>query len=203
MQKVNTLTFLIVILLSCQNTAQTEGPQSHDHNHPHPPQAQSIRTEDAEAVPAEEASPYLVRSDGFFAIRTGQSISALPDSLYSKAEVTSGGGEFDVYNILDHDQSVLGYFYSDPQNADLIGDIIVIGRKAITPEGFRIGTTFATIQQNLQNYEVHGSAVEKRTHVMYNNLNLQLNFASSTYEMDESTVPKDAQVILMWISAQE
>ncbi|MEL7339508.1 MAG: hypothetical protein AAGM67_03405 [Bacteroidota bacterium] len=201
MQKVNALAFLIVMLLSCQNTAQTEGPRSQDHNHP--PQAQSVKTEDAEAVPSEEASPYLVRSDGFFGMRAGQSISALPDSLYSKAEVTSGGGEFDVYNLLDYDQSVLGYFYSDPQNADVIGDIIVISRKAITPEGFRIGTSFETIQQTLTNYEVHGSEVEKRTHVMYNSLNLQLNFASSTYEMDESTIPKDAQVILMWIEAPE
>ncbi|MEL6591580.1 MAG: hypothetical protein AAFQ87_15625 [Bacteroidota bacterium] len=201
MQKVNTLAFLIVILLSCQNTAQTEAPRNQDSLNP--PQAQSIRTEDAAAVPAEEASPYLVRSDGFFAMRAGQSISALPDSLYSKAEVTSGGGEFDVYNILDYDQSVLGYFYSNPRNADQIGDIIVISRKAITPEGFRIGTSFATIQQKLTTYEVHGSELEKRTHVMYNNLNLQLNFASNTYEMDESTVPQDARVILMWISAPE
>ncbi len=135
-----------------------------------PPQDDVAAVGDPGAVTSTNEPPLLIHGDSFFGIRLGQAINSISIRRVRRATLATGEGDFDVYDILAEGGEWLGYFLPDPVDSTRVGDLAVVSRDAVTPEGIRVGWTYDEVRAVLDSFEVHGSEIESRTHVQYGTL---------------------------------
>ena len=175
---------LLAVLYSCTSNAPE----------PVAPQPEPTPPVEAEVPQPAPPSPYQITEQGFYGIEVGQAISAIETKIEASV-LQTGEGDFDVYDIFDEDGTALGNFFPNLDDPTLVGNIEVTTPKAQTAEGFKVGTTYAEIQEQLTDYEVHGSEIEGQTHVYYNNFALRLDHQSADYELDKAAIPATAKVL--------
>lgn len=143
--------------------------------------------------PVTEASVSQISDHRFTGIKPGQTISSLSAKI-KKGPLKNGEGDFSVYYIASGDGSEIGYFYMDPIDAKLVGDIIITSDDYETAEGIKVGSTYGQIKAKLTDWEVHGSEQESRTTVGYDGYAFLLDFSSNQYNLDKNKVPDTAKV---------
>jgi|GEM_PF-6288772 len=160
--------------------------------------------DDAEAPSTElvqDARGKPVVLDGsFLGMYPGMAISAAPQEYLSKGKLSSGGSSADVYNISDPNGIPYGYFYLHPDSPSSIGKVCVLNRSIATSEGIRIGMSLDEIKPLLPDgYEIHGTPSDSRLLLHYGMLQLWLDYDSSDYDIDPSTIPGFTRVKQIWI----
>jgi hypothetical protein len=183
-------TLAVSLLLGCQNRevkTSTETP------------APTLSEQEQIATSTETSVTYPIGDGTFNGISIGSDIASLPTQVVEKGELETGDGTFTVYYILGKNGEKIGYFHPDPRNESAVGDIMVTTPEAATEKGIRIGHSFGEITEKIADFQVHGSEIESRTHLFYENLALRLDYPSTSYELDPGTIPPETKVTEIWI----
>ena len=138
---------------------------------------------------------YMINDDSFQGISVGDKIETISKSQIEKSEIETGEGVFSVYGIKSKEGNEIGYFHPEPLDESLVGMIVVTSNKAKTTDGFGIGTTYEEVKSKLNDFEVHGSEIESRTHVYYKNLSMKLDFASTEYNLDKENISGATKIV--------
>ncbi|PHN08295.1 hypothetical protein [Flavilitoribacter nigricans] len=161
------------------------------------PDEQTPAPEETAAAPAGQEQPaapdYPIGDRSFRGIRVGQPIGEIVDSV-EKGILQNGEGEFEIYRISTEDGRELGYFHPDPQNGSLVGDIVITSDLPMTENGLKVGMTYTELTSLIRDFAVHGSEIESRTSVYYQNLALGLDYPSANYNLDRNEIPGSAKV---------
>ncbi len=183
------LTSVLFLVMGChsKNESSTSSPKNDETVKP------------SQSNPSAQSAAYLIQDSIFLGIHIGTAIASLPNKKIKKATLETGEGTFQVYDIISDKGEKLGNFLPDPLDKKRVGDIMITSPLAATKEGFKIGTTFQTLDSKLKNIEVHGSEIESKTTVFHGNLGLQLDYPSATYDLDKNEIPKDSKVTQIWI----
>jgi hypothetical protein len=145
-------------------------------------------------APKHAEDAFLIKDNTFMGISPGNKISEVSTRI-EKALVGNGEGEFEAYLIFTSEGEQVGYFlpsYLDPQ---LVGPIIIKYKSAHTSGGLKYGMSFGDVIQIIDDFEVHGSEIESRVHIFYNDLIFRLDHASTKVDLDIEEVPKDSRII--------
>lgn len=147
-----------------------------------------------------ENNPYLIKDDSFYGISAGQKIASIEEGKVEKSNIETGEGTFLMYYIISDSGQKIAYFYPDPVDKTLVGNLFVTSPKAFTIDLINIGKTFGEVKKQVNNYEVHGSEMESKTNVFIENIRLELDYHSTNYNLDKNEIPDNAKVKLIWIS---
>lgn len=137
--------------------------------------------------------------NSFRGVKVGDKIAAHSDYTQKK-QLRTGEGSFEVYEIKDFENNPAGYFLPDPNDALLVGDIVVLTPKAQTAEGVMVGSTFQDLLKVFPSIEVHGSEVEGRTNATNGSLSYRLDVPNFTYEVDKAKIPGTTRIMEITIN---
>jgi hypothetical protein len=140
----------------------------------------------------------LITSQGFRWLVLGDPISKHKNYV-KKSEISTGEGDFDVYDIKDFENQPAGYFVAS-KNKLSVGDITVETSKARTEEGIKVGDTFKDLLKVFPNIEVHGSETEARTYATVGNISYRLDMANTAYEVEKKRIPASTKITQIVIS---
>ncbi|MGY5351564.1 hypothetical protein ACXGQW_03220 [Wenyingzhuangia sp. IMCC45533] len=137
---------------------------------------------------------YMIDDSTFYGIKTGTKISDYSDKNIKIDTLKTGEGDFIVYLIYDDFNEKIGYFSSNPNHPELVGDITITSPKAITSKGYQIGMPYHKLKEEIDNLEVHGSEIDSRTYVKQDYLTYQLNYNNNKYDLDKDVIPSNTRV---------
>jgi len=152
-----------------------------------------LKVEKIVDVSSKTHSQLLISTTSFRGIMPGDKITDHTDYI-QKETMRTGEGSFDIYRIKDFNNNPAGYFMADPKDDALVGNITVEAPTANTIDGIHIGSTFGELKDKVLAIEVHGSEVEGRTYLNYNNLSYRLDVANFTYEVNAQSIPASTKI---------
>ena len=136
----------------------------------------------------------MIKDDSFRGISPGDKVS--DHQQYIQADkLKTGEGSFDIYQIRGYDKGAVGYFFPDPKDKTLVGNIVINTPFPKTEQDIHVGKSFAELQKALPNLKVHGSEVEGRTYAKNANLSYRLNTPNFTYQVDMEKIPAATKII--------
>jgi len=134
-----------------------------------------------------------VEETNFFGIELGAPLSKY-ETLITKGRIRVEEGIIEVYNI-EQGGVEIGYLLPDSSNSELVGNIFIQSPKAVTSDGFKIGTTFKEIVTKYPTVEINNTEVESRTIAKIGNIYYHLDFASNKLELNRNNIPETAKVV--------
>ena len=141
-----------------------------------------------------EKEMFLISGKSFRGIKIGDKISS-HGSYIRKDTLKTGDGDFTVYLIKNFANQSIGYFFPDPNNERLIGDITVTSKAAATKHDIRVGDSFRKLRKKLPALKVSGSELEGRTHARYKSLSYRLDINNFNYKVDMRDIPLKTKII--------
>ncbi|MEM7552234.1 MAG: hypothetical protein AAF363_21295 [Bacteroidota bacterium] len=139
---------------------------------------------------SEEDEKIRIRDTYFYGIGIGQKIKDVSKNL-EKGILKTGEGTFEVYYIKDREGARLGYI---PVESEYVLSIVITTQGAVTWDGLKVGSTFGELEETFGSVEVHGSEIEGRTYVEYGNMSFLLDAYHYSYDVDESSIPKETKI---------
>jgi len=137
---------------------------------------------------------FLISAKSFRGIKVGDKIS-LHGNYIRKDTLKTGDGDFTVYLIKNFANQSIGYFFPDPNNERLIGDITVTSKAAATKHDIRVGDSFRKLRKKLPALKVFGSELEGRTHARYKNLSYRLDVNNFNDKIKMKDIPSKTKII--------
>jgi len=144
------------------------------------------------------AAGLLISENSFRGITPGDVISKHSDYV-EKSLLQTGEGDFEVYTIMGKNNNPTGYLIPDPNDENLVGDIVIETKIAKTADGIKVGSTFEELKKYSKVTEVHGSEIEGRTYATKGQLAYRLDVALFSYEVDAEKIPGDTKIIEIMI----
>ncbi|MFT5645614.1 MAG: hypothetical protein ACI976_000287 [Aureispira sp.] len=178
------LSFFFILTTSCD---ETKAPATEV-------QEETTSKTTAVATPIEEEESLIIFQNSFLNISPGSQI-AEHETRIEKGLLQTGDGDFEIYNILDAQKTVVAYFLADPVDTELVGDIYVTSPLAYTEDDIRIGNTFGILVTKYETLEVHGSEIESQTFANLGSLSFKIDEAHTMYDLEISAVSKEAKII--------
>lgn len=136
---------------------------------------------------------FIIYEDSFHGITIGEEITTYSQHV-KKEIVEADGASFDIYRIKGADGEIIGFFYPDVDNANLVGDITVETPLAATKNKIKIGTTIGYLRENMPLVQVRGSEVDGKTYATFKNFAYLLDIKRYETVVTMNRVPKDAKV---------
>lgn len=126
-------------------------------------------------------------------VQPGMRIAEL-QHLLVRGKIKTGDGIMEVQRIRDDKGGPMGYLVSRIGNSDLVGEITLTSKKVLTPDGIRIGDTYAQLKESVEDLEIHGSEIEGRVYASNKSLAYRLDIVNFDNELDASTIPSDVKI---------
>lgn len=150
-------------------------------------------------IKADKSSNLGIVNNTFLGIYPGQPIADIASDKIKKASPNNKVEKaFETYHILSEGGKKVGYFYPEPLDESLVGNLFITD-KDVSVNGIGIGSTYEEIKNTLNTYEVHGSEIESRTSVYFKDYAFELDYPSNHYDLDRDKIPPTAQVVELQI----
>lgn len=195
-----TLFFLIFTLIGCKknknqkliknNIEVTENQKVNEEN------ANEANTNEKDKIEKEEGK-YIITPEGIENVKINQFADESNKSLVPSV-LESGDGDYDGYDIIGSNKEKIGFVF--PENNGKIRDIVIFSSKYKTENGLHVGSTFTDIKKIYPNAIAHGSEAESRVSIGVDNIYYLLDFYSSEYDLDNSTISPDTKVRAIFIN---
>ena len=130
--------------------------------------------------------PYEIGDGSFLDMRPGQPLDRFSD-LLTAGSLEDGEGTPDVHYIRGRKDQELGYVLPEPDDATLIGTIVITSPDVVTENGIRVGNSYAELVERRGELEVHGTA-DERVYVSDGPLDYRLNMANKQYDLDTARI---------------
>lgn len=142
---------------------------------------------------------YLITENGLVNIKIGDTIIQHKKYL-KKAVQENGEGDFPGYDLLDENQEVIGFVFSDDDNNtykenDLVGSIEIYSPLYKTKEGIGVNSTFENLKKTYPQAKTNGSEIEGWTSTNLGGLSFRLDAYFNTYEIDETKIKPSTKVV--------
>lgn len=183
---VTLLGFLFVLAMSCNET-QTPSSEIQETT------TDTITTVEEKEVVTEEM-PLTIFQNSFFGISPGSKI-ADHEAIIEKGLLQTGEGDFEIYNIKDEKHGVLGYFFINYNDNELVGSICITSPLAKTEENIGIGSSFGDLLTKYENLEVHGSEIESQTFASQGSLAFKIDELHSSHDLEINAIAKEAKIL--------
>ena len=158
----------------------------------------ATEAEKMEAPAPPPTTPEAIIMGQLLSIPAGIPISNIDMSL-EKGLLQSGEGEFEVYYIKTDTGKEVGYIVAEPEDAPLVSNIFITDSGLVLPNGLHVGSTWAEVKDAAGSVEVHGSEIEARTYADLGDYQLRLEYMSTSYDINESSIPNDTKVTEIWL----
>jgi hypothetical protein len=169
----NLMVFLLVLIMAnCDNTNNATS-------------TSSISTAD---------TALYILANSFAGITLGDTIAQHKEKI-ELGLLRTGEGDFEIYEIHDDANGVLGHFMPDGEEGLLVGDISVTSPVAQTKTGIKVGDSFGQLLAAYPKIVVHGSEIESRTYAVHENVRFRIDEAHTSYELAVEAVSKEAKII--------
>ena len=140
----------------------------------------------------------LLINDSFVGISPGDDINK-HKTILTKTSLKTGEGDFEAYKITNKLHGELGYLLPDPKAPKLVGNIFISNPKAMTKDGFHIGSSLGDLLSKYPEAAIHGSEIEGRTHAIIGKHFFLLDSPNFTYDIKKGTIPEDTKVLEIMI----
>jgi uncharacterized protein YecT (DUF1311 family) len=137
---------------------------------------------------------FLISGKSFRGIKVGDKMSS-HGRYIQKDTLKTGEGDFTVYLIKNFANESIGYFFPDPNNERLVGDITITTKAAATKRDISVGDSFRKLKKKIPALKVYGSELEGRTHARYKNLSYRLDIENFNYKVDLRDIPSKTKII--------
>lgn len=184
------LSFLFVLTISCNET-QTPSTKTQEATIDTPP-TEVTAIEEKQAIKEERS--LTIFQNSFFGISPGSKV-ADHEAIIEKGLLQTGEGDFEIYNIKDKKYGVLGYFFIDYNNNELVSSIHITSPLAKTEENIGIGSSFGDLLAKYENLEVHGSEIESQTFASQGSLAFKIDEPHSSYDLEINAISKKAMIL--------
>lgn len=147
-----------------------------------------------EIVKSGDTPPELVIfENSFHGITIGDEISIYKQ--YIKKEVLkTPEGDVVIYRIKSFNNEIVGFFYPDPKNKNLVGEITVETPMAETVNKIKVGKTFLYLAEKFPFMEIHGSEIDGKTYASAKNFSYRLDVVNHKYDVDIAKIPLDTKI---------
>lgn len=115
--------------------------------------------------------------------------------VLTKTQMKTAEGTFDIYAIDAAPSTTTAYCLPDPNNKEIIGNIVITSSPAVTNDGIQVGSSYGDLLAKYSDLKVHGSESEGRTFAKIGNLSFRLDTPNFTYEVDPSKIKKETKII--------
>jgi len=112
---------------------------------------------------------FRIKDNTVNGVKPGMRISELQNILI-RSYLDLGQGRVEVFRIRDDKGGPMGYVTRRIGNSDLVGDITLTSKKALTPEGIRIGDTFEKLQSLVSGLSLTRANNGQRPHASKDNI---------------------------------
>lgn len=130
---------------------------------------------------------YRVADHSINGVKAGLRMTEMRHVLV-RGKVDLGNGKELVMRIRDDKGAILGRVEPRIGNTDLVGDIIITSKKGLTPDGIRVGDTFATLKERIPGIASNISSENGKTFATHNNIKYRLELEKSDNDMDPSKI---------------
>ncbi|MGH1339065.1 MAG: hypothetical protein ACRBFS_23310 [Aureispira sp.] len=111
-----------------------------------------------ETIAWSEDNPYLIKDHIFCGLSSGMHFSEHGAHL-EKGLLIEEGREVEVYYIQGIEGEHVGYVKPHTKDEQCIGQITITTPQAHTVDGFRIGSTYAALENEITSIEGHGTEI--------------------------------------------
>lgn len=148
---------------------------------------------DAEILKIIEAEnkPIIVERKEFFGVKIGEPIENF-GNLATLGKISKKGVVLDVYYIEQRGVEI-GYFLPDSKNDTLVGNIFIQSEKAVTEDGFKVGTSFEEILEKLPAVKV--LELENEIYAVVANISYKLDYRNYGTVLSRTSIPKKSKIL--------
>ncbi|PHQ86044.1 MAG: hypothetical protein COB65_01605 [Thalassobium sp.] len=118
------------------------------------------------------------------------------DGMYS-----SGEGDFDVIKMLDENGKDLAYLWQN--NGATFSSIEICDTSIVTPQGIKVGSSFADLLLLDPNIEAHGTEIEGRINVDVGNFCFLLSHREWSYDLEDLEGLNNSTVVVISLIFEE
>lgn len=145
-----------------------------------------------ESPKVQQSNELTVTPTEFYGINKSNLTEIKDSDRVRKAIRKTGEGDFEVLEIVDKDNKVLGYIYDD--------QIEITTEQAKCPKGIGIGSTYEEVITAYPNAPAHGSEIEGRVNITAGKIMFLMTHREWSYEVSDMDGLKASKVAAIWLN---
>ena len=193
------LFFLICSLVACEQNKNEKPKSNHielgDHQKVNEENTSETKVKEEDKIEKEKKN-YIITAEGIETVKINEFADESHKSLVPST-LKSGDGDYNGFDIIGSSEEKIGFVF--PEQNGKIREIVIFSSKYNTEKGLHVGSTFSDIKKIYPNAIAHGSEVESRVSVAVDNIYYLLDFYSTAYDLDNSTISPDTKVRAIFI----
>ena len=144
---------------------------------------------------------YIENKKSLLGITIGQSIKTIPKERLQEFPFHIKDENRTIYYLISPNQERIALLYSDFNNNEKVGSIVIINNEVITEDGFKIGTIFNEIITQIDNdkLQIHIDKKDSSVILSVDHLHYTLDFFSDTTTISIEKIPLNSKVISILI----